>query len=85
MKQIIRTRCKGRGFIDGKRRAYKFESLPVTFEDSGWNSVKEMQKELTRRFPDGIRNRKTRLIENGLIRVEGNRGNRETQVITLEN
>lgn len=89
MKMTIRTRHRGRAPVkldngSVEIRSYKFENT-CNMGAAGYASIKEMQKELIRRFPDGIRNRKNRRIRNGLIVREGIRNDRTTQVITLSN
>jgi hypothetical protein len=86
MNMTIRTRNRGRGPVQTEtgwvRKEYEFEST-CNMGKTSYPSVAAMQKELIRRFPDGIRNRKNRKIANGLIVREGIRNNRMTQVITL--
>jgi len=83
MRLIIRTRNKGRHVTTEGVKPYQFENT-VDMGAAGYQSVKEMQKELKRRFPNNkgrhVRNRK---IKNGLVRIEGPRNHRMTQVITL--
>jgi hypothetical protein len=76
--QTITTRMKFKGY----QREWHKNVSGCVFENSGWGSVKEMQKELMRRFPDGIRQRRTRKTPTGLVRVEGPWHDRITQVIT---
>ncbi len=74
----IRIRNKGRmGTF-----SYKYERMCCSSRSS-YPSVKEMQKELIKRFPDRLHVR-IRKIRNGIIRIEGPRCNRMTSIVTLE-
>ena len=83
MKMTIRTRNRGRHVTSEGVQPYQWESVTAMGE-SGYASVKEMQKELKRRFPNNkARHVRNRRIPNGIVRIEGPRGCRQTQVITL--
>jgi len=83
MKMTIYTRNRGRGVTSEGVKQYKFDST-TQMGESGYANVKEMQKELCRRFPNNAkRHTRNRRINQGLIRVEGPRCNRTTFVITL--
>ncbi len=82
MKLQIITRNKGRHITQEGRIPYQWTSR-TTYKESGYESVKAMQKELIRRFPNNA-NRRTRKCAKGIIRVEGSLNHRCTQVVTLE-
>lgn len=83
MKMTIRTRNKGRHVTSEGVKPYQWESI-TPMGESGYESVKAMQKELKCRFPnDKKRHVRSRRIKNGLVRIEGPRNHRMTQVITL--
>lgn len=74
-------------YIRDKFRGYSRELIKIEsashYADGGYASVKEMQGELIRRFPNrkGVTNRK---IKNGIVRIEGeSRLSHRTVVVTL--
>lgn len=75
----------GRVMVEGQvqRKYYHSRNSCSYPRGGGHESVKALQKELLRRFPDG-EFRRSRKIAKGLIRIEGPWYDRRTQVITLE-
>ncbi len=78
MQLTVKTRLKFRGYA---REVHKVDSVAV-YQEGGYRNVKEMQKELLRRFPNrpGVRNRR---IKHGIVRIEGGQLDHRTTVVTL--